>query len=194
MPPRGRKPQSHNVFAFDDSSCPTLGSVLLDTSFVFEALSTNQPRHEASSAFLSQLAADNVKIAFSSILELELAESAYKVAIKERFPNKRRVAMRRDGRALRRATRLCDDLLGNWSQILDFFEWRCVELDSVKPDYLAYMKLGIQSYDAAHLATASGLKLDAVITLDTGFGLAPKVTSCVLTHSSLVRGTRGHRS
>lgn len=168
--------------------------MLLDTSFVLEALSTNQPLHAASETYLAQLAADNVRISFSSILELELAEGAYKIAIKERFSSKKQEKMRRDGRALRRAARLCDDLLDHWSQILDYFEWDCVELDSVKPDFIAYMKHGIQSYDAAHLATASGLGLDAIVTLDTGFGLAPKSTSRILTHSSRARATRKHRN
>lgn len=193
MPARGPRPQHHNVFAFDDPSCPPVQSVLLDTSFVFEALSTNQPRHSAASIYLEQLATGGVKVTFSSILELELAESAYRVAIKERFPGKRGEAMRRDGRALRRAARLCEHLLDAWSEILDYFEWDCVELDIVKPDYIAYMRRGIQSYDAAHLATASGLGLDAIVTLDTGFGLAPKSLARILTHSSLVRNTRRHR-
>jgi len=73
------------------------------TSFVVEALIVSQPLHAAAVNFLVRLATEDVRIRFSSMLELELAETAFQIALKENHPRDWK-RFRHDGRARRRAS------------------------------------------------------------------------------------------
>jgi hypothetical protein len=77
---------------------------------VVDAMLTGQTRHAEAYKYLLFLAVAGTNIFFNRLLELELAEASYKIAIKEQFNNKRARGMRTDGRALRRASRLCSNL------------------------------------------------------------------------------------
>jgi len=82
---------------------------------------TGQPRHTDAYRDLLLLAVADTHIYFNRLLELELAEAAYKIAIKEQFGNKRARDMRTDGRALRRASRLAGRLATAWTGVLSNF-------------------------------------------------------------------------
>jgi hypothetical protein len=77
MRPRGRPHATRNVFAFEGAPSPLPGELLLDTSYVVEALIRRQPQHQAAVDFLVKLAEANVTLRFSEMLELELAETAF---------------------------------------------------------------------------------------------------------------------
>jgi hypothetical protein len=101
--PRGRPPATRQVFSFEAEETPLPAEVLLDTSYVVEALIVSQPLHTAAVNFLVRLATEDVRIRFSSLLELELAETAFQIALKENHPKDWK-RFRHDGRARRRAS------------------------------------------------------------------------------------------
>lgn len=102
----GDPPSCGIVLAFDASPRLLPDVVVLDTSFVVDALLTGQRGHKDANAYLLDPAMAGTRLYFNRLLELELAEAAYKIAMKERFGNRRAAVMRTDGRALRRASRL----------------------------------------------------------------------------------------
>ena len=60
-------------------------------------------------------------IYFSRLLELELAEAAFKIALVEKYGDKAWKRKRSDGRVRRRAGRLSSKLMQSWGEILDTF-------------------------------------------------------------------------
>lgn len=180
--------------AFDTASGTPPDVVVLDTSFVVDALLTGQRRHADASGYLLTLAIADTRVYFNRLLELELAEAAYKIAIKEQFGRKRAVDMRTDGRALRRASRLAERLATEWRGLLDSFSWGIVELDDVAPEVPVLMRRGLASYDAVHAQTAIALGVEHLVTTDTGFGLVAQSDLTIVTHSSLLTVTRRYRT
>ncbi|MHB8245529.1 MAG: hypothetical protein ACYDGN_09275 [Acidimicrobiales bacterium] len=81
----------------------------------------------------------------SRLVELEPAEAAYKIAIKDEFGNKRARKMRTGGRALRRASRLVGRLATVWSGVLNNFSWGVVEPYGVTSDVPTLMRRGLGS-------------------------------------------------
>ena len=154
---------------------------------------TGQPRHQAAYLYLAKLAANGTNIYFNRLLELELAEAAYNIAIREQFGSKRAGDMRRDGRALRRANRLVNNLSTAWSGVLTNFAWGVVELQDVSDNVQPLMRRGLGSYDAVHAATALSLGVKHFVTTDNGFGMVRESDLTILTHSSLLEATRRHR-
>lgn len=168
--------------------------VVLDTSFVVDALLVGQPRHPDAYRYLLLLAVAGTNVYFNRLLELELAEAAYKIAIKEQFGNRRARDMRTDGRALRRASRLVGRLITAWSGVLNTFTWGVVELRDVAPDVPTLMGRGLASYDAVHAQTAISLGVEHLVTTDSGFGMVAESDLTIITHSSLLSATRRHRT
>src|SRR5882724_5823055 len=100
--PRGRPMATRGVFGVEDPTLLLPERVALDTSLVVRGLIETQPLHEACSTFLDRLIATEVVLISSDLLEVELAETAFSIALKERWGRDwwRR---RADGRARRRA-------------------------------------------------------------------------------------------
>ena len=167
---------------------------MLDTSFVVDAMLTGQSRHADAYRYLLMLAIADTHIYFNRLLELELAEAAYKIAIKEQFGNKRARDMRTDGRALRRASRLAGRLSAAWDGVLSNFTWGIVELHEVAAEAPLFMERGLASYDAVHAASAISLGVEHLVTTDSGFGMVKETDLTIVTHSSLLGATRRHRT
>ena len=55
--------------------------VVLDTSFVVNALLPNEPRHLECRSFVPDLALSHSTILYNRLLEIELAEAAVKLAL-----------------------------------------------------------------------------------------------------------------
>lgn len=68
MPP-GRPPKERRVRAFDGPGVQVPAEVVLDTSFVIEALVDRQPLHGPAGAFLTELAAQRSAVYYSLLLE-----------------------------------------------------------------------------------------------------------------------------
>lgn len=147
---------------------------MLDTSFVVEALLPAQPHHVAARSYLSRLAEAGTIVVFNALLETELAEVAYQLALKERHPRNWK-RFRHDGRARRRANRLLNDVLSSWAEVLTAFDHARFDLDDVIGRVPGLMAAhGLASYDAVHAATALEAGVTAIVTTDAGFASLPK--------------------
>jgi predicted nucleic acid-binding protein len=82
---RGRPPLPR-VWSIDDRSIEVPREVVLDTSFVVEALIVSQPLHEPCLGYLLRLVEAETRIVFSHLLEMELYEATFQLALKERHP------------------------------------------------------------------------------------------------------------
>lgn len=191
---RGRPPLPRGVFSFEDTN-PVPNEILLDTSFVLEALLRAQPLHAQCSAYLDRLVEAGPVVGFNRLLELELIETAFKLALVERYGNRGWRRARYDGRARRRAGRLMEEMRDAWATLLRSLNYLRIEVhevaDNAGPLMGAY---GLASYDAIHVATALYAEIAAVVTLDTGFALVPEDSLLVLINSTRVGPCRRNRS
>ncbi|MEX2210688.1 MAG: PIN domain-containing protein [Gaiellaceae bacterium] len=194
MRPRGRPPATRRVFSFEAAETPLPEEVLLDTSYVVEALIVSQPLHAAAVNFLVRLATEDVRIRFSSMLELELAETAFQIALKENHPKDWK-RFRHDGRARRRASRLMTGVEEAWTSVLAYLDYARIDVEDVIEEVPMLMSAyGLASYDAVHAATA--LKTDPVgiVTTDVGFCALPPANTAIFTDSSRVARCRELRA
>jgi len=192
--PRGRPPSTREVFSFEDAATPLPGEVLVDTSYVVEALVVSQPLHAAAVTFLVRLATEDVRVRFSSMLELELAETAFQLALKENHPKDWK-RFRHDGRARRRASRLMTGVEDAWAQVLTYFEHERVDVEDVIGDVPRLMSTyGLASYDAVHAATALRTHPVGIVTTDVGFSALPAPNTAIFTDSSRVSRCREIRA
>jgi predicted nucleic acid-binding protein len=193
LPARGRPPLSRGVWSLEDPMVVVPGRVLVDTSFVVEALIVSQPVHESCLDFLVRLAEAETELVFSRLLELELAETAYQLALKERHPRDWK-RFRADGRARRRATRLLESVRGAWSEVLENVPSLCVEVEDVAEAVPTLMsRYGLASYDAVHVATAIHANVGAIATLDAGFAAVPASVAGLYVDASRVAFCRRRR-
>jgi predicted nucleic acid-binding protein len=131
---------------------------------------------------------------FNRILEIELAEVAFRLAVKERHGNKGWPQKRNDGRVRRRAARLSDSLFKSWNELLDAVPHVRIELHEVAeavPEWMA--KYGLGSMDAAHAITASYAEVDGLVTTDAGFGNVGAKQLRLYVDASRVRSCRRRR-
>lgn len=194
MTARGRPPLARAV---DSLEAPTLVSpdpVFLDTSFVVDALIDTQPHHGACSAFLEGLAESGSTIYFNRLLEMELAETAFRLALKERFGRKKWQRARLDGRARIRASRLLAEVQEAWDRTLAAFSFVRIELHEVVDSVPALMRAyGLQSYDAVHAASALYAGVGTMVTLDAHFAVLPAADITIITSSGRVPVFRQRR-
>ena len=86
MPPTGRPAAERGVYSFEDTLLPP-SELVLDTSFVVDALITSQARQSECRAFLENVALAGSTVIFSRFLEPELWEIAYRIALKRTSPD-----------------------------------------------------------------------------------------------------------
>jgi len=194
VPARGRPPLPRGVLAFDAPEWQPPKMVLLDTSVVAEALITNQPEHSICLAALERLASNGCTVLFSRLLEIELWETAFNLALRERHPRKNLRHVRYDSRVRPRAARLLGQAHQAWEKLLGSLSWSRVEIHDVAPDVPKLMQhYGFQSYDAVHAATLLTNDVTDFVTRDGGFAaLPPDVATLHTTQARLAR-TRARR-
>ena len=194
MRPRGRPPSTRQVFSFETAETTLPAEVLLDTSFVVEALIVSQPLHAAAVNFLVRLATEDVRIRFSSMLELELAETAFQIALKENHPKDWK-RFRHDGRARRRASRLMAGVEEAWTSVLSYVDYVRIDVDDVIDEVPRLMRTyGLASYDAVHAATALRPDPAGIVTTDVGFCALPPASTPIFTDSTRVARCRELRA
>ncbi len=180
MARRGRPPHPRGVYSFDSADVAVPGVVVLDTSFVVNALDADEKHHPAAQQWLSRASAEGALLVFNRLLELELLDVAYKLPLKRQFGGRWRTR-RHDGRSLRRSRRLAAETMGAWADLLDAFDHLVVEVHEVAGRVEAYMSAhALASYDAVHAATAELYGADAVVTADTDFARVPRAVFTVL--------------
>lgn len=185
----GRRPSPRGVHPVE-TALVAPGELVLDTSFVYSALGTLEPDHEACSEFLQRAAVSGTVIWFNELLEVELHEVAWKVALKERWGSKWETH-RADGRARRRAGRLSNGIMAGWRDLRDAFPFVRVDLSEVRGDYPAPMQSwGVGSYDSVHVATAVYADVPSIATRDAGFANVPQRLAQLYAPKSCVRKMR----
>jgi predicted nucleic acid-binding protein len=182
------------VLAFDAPDWQPPKMVLLDTSVVAEALITNQPEHSICLAALERLASNGSTVLFSRLLEIELWETAFNLALRERHPRKNLRHVRYDSRVRPRAARLLGQAHQAWEKLLGSLSWSRVEIHDVAPDVPKLMQqYGFQSYDAVHAATLLTNDVTDFVTRDGGFAALPPAAATLHTTQARLTGTRARR-
>ena len=195
MAGRGRPPQPRGVFAFDAPGWKPPEAVVLDTNVVAEALLSNQPEHTACRAVLRRFAAEGTTVVFSRLLEIELWEVVFNLALRERHPRKNLRHVRYDNRIRPRAARLLRQAHKAWEQdVLGQLAWLRIEIDEVAAAVPQLMQeYGFQSYDAVHAATLLTSGLVDFVTRDGGFAALPPDLATLHTTQTRLASTRARR-
>jgi predicted nucleic acid-binding protein len=183
------------VLAFDDPAWSAPATVLLDTNVAAEALLPNEPEHAACAALMRRLADTGTTVVFSRLLEVELWEVAFNLALRERHPRKNLRHIRYDNRIRPRAARLLHGAETAWESLRDTLDWSCVEMHhvtSIAPELMR--EYGLQSYDAIHASTLIVAGLTDLITRDAGFAvLPPSIATLHTTNARLARARARRR-
>ena len=134
---------------------------------------SGQAAHGECSEALVGLAESGAELVYCSILDMELLDTAYKVALIERYGGRWREA-RPDGRARRRAGRITNTTEKAWREITAAVPTRCVEPAEVADEVPNLMRrYGLRSFDALHVASALWSGVADMYTLDAGFAGVP---------------------
>ena len=138
-----------------------------------EALLSGQTHHRACAEALEHVVELSSRVSYSSLLELELVEAGYQVALRDQY-GKRWKQARSDGRARRRASRIAEEALAAWSELADlgFDRVEASRVADAVPELMYRYALG--SYDAVHAATAFAVGADGMLALDIAFAGIPE--------------------
>jgi predicted nucleic acid-binding protein len=192
--PRGRPPLPRGVFAFDAPDWEPPEAVVLDTNVVAEALLPNEPEHAPCLAVLERLADSGAYVVFNGLLEIELWEAVFNLALRERHPRKSLRHVRYDSRVRPRAARLLAQAHKAWEDLQRPFGWTRVEMHDVAEGVPKLMQeYGLQSYDAVHAATVLDGGLTDFVTRDGGFAILPPALATLHTTQARLAGTRARR-
>jgi predicted nucleic acid-binding protein len=187
-----RRLSERNVYSFEGTLLPP-GELVLETSFVVEALIPTQARHAECRAFLAAIGDARSTAIFNRLLEPELSEASYKIALRELHPKKRLQDVRQDGRARRRANALRGEVQREWDVVLSALDSVLVDLAEVRASVPEMMGHGLTAYDAIHAATATYADVRALVTLDYHFALVPARELQLWVPSSRLRPCRERR-
>jgi predicted nucleic acid-binding protein len=198
--PRGRPALTRGVVPLDSILAAPV--VAIDTSAVVSGLLEDQPAHAEYADFLERASEQSVTLAFCDLLELELAQACFRIAIARRHEGQWRQHLS-DRRSRRPARDLASRVFGRWSLLLDATPHLRVGISDElgaglpSPRLVAFSLMStyaIGSYDAVHAAVA--LLLGApIVTADSGF--ARCATLEMYTHGARVgyaRSLRGGRA
>jgi hypothetical protein len=111
----GRPLASRGVHPINGNLVPP-DEIVLESSFVAEALIPSQRHYEECRTFMSALPVWGTTVYFSELLEPELWEAAYGIAIRELHPKRDKTSARQDGRTRRRATRIQREMERAWDE------------------------------------------------------------------------------
>jgi predicted nucleic acid-binding protein len=195
MAPGGRPPLPRGVFAFDAPGWEPPGAVVLDTNVVADALLPQQPEHLPCLAVMRKLVAAGTSVTFSRHLEIELWETIFNLALRERHPRKDLRRVRYDNRVRPRAARLLAQARQAWEQDLrESLSWTRIEIHEIADQVPGLMQqYGLQSYDAVHAATLLESGITDFLTRDGGFAVLPPGVATLHTTQARVTNTRGRR-
>jgi predicted nucleic acid-binding protein len=165
--------------------------LVLETSFVVDALIPSQVRHSKCEGFLENIGRVRSKVFVNRFLELELWEATYRIALRERHPKKRPPGARSSRAVLRRANALRDEVDTAWHDVLSALERVVVvDLAEVQERVPNLMRHGLTSYDAVHAATAEYADVRPFVTLDYHFAAVPECDLQLWVPASRVRPCR----
>jgi predicted nucleic acid-binding protein len=182
------------VLAFDAPDWQPPKAVVLDTNVVAEALLPNEQEHNPCLALLERLSDRGTAVVFSGLLEIELWEAVFNLALRERHPRKSLRHVRYDNRVRPRAARLLRQAHEAWARTLASLTWSVIEIHEVSDDVPKLMQgYGLQSYDAVHAATLIASGLTDFLTRDGGFAVLPPAVATLHTTQARLPTTRARR-
>jgi predicted nucleic acid-binding protein len=194
VPPTRRLGRTRNVYSFEGALVPP-DQLVLETSFVVEALIPSQARHAECEGFLENIGRARSKVFVNRFLELELWEATYRIALREHHPKKRPQDARSSRAVLRRAKALREEIDTAWHDVLSMLDWVvAVDLAEVQERVPSVMRHGLTSYDAVHAATAEYVDVRSFVTLDYHFAAVPENDLQLWVSASRVRPCRERRS
>lgn len=194
MPGRGRPPATRGVVSFEDTGWRAPDLLLLDTSVLVDALVPTAPSHESCAALFRCLVGSRTTVVYNELLRTELCEALFRLALKERWGGRGWRQQRYDGRARRRASRLLDQGLASFEEVLNAVDSASVGYAVVQGRVPSLMKqYGLASYDAVHVATAVLYGIEDVATLDGDFAAVPEREFTVHTTRSRLSSMRKRR-
>jgi predicted nucleic acid-binding protein len=193
VPPTRRLGRTRNVYSFEGALVPP-DQLVLETSFVVDALIPSQARHAECEGFLENIGRARSKVFVNRFLELELWEATYKIALRERHPKRRPRDARSSRVVLRRAKALCEEVDRTWRDVLSALDRVVVDLAEVQERVPSLMRHGLTSYDAVHAATAEYVDVRPFVTLDYHFAAVPVNDLQLWVSASRVRPCRERRS
>jgi predicted nucleic acid-binding protein len=178
---RGRPPLSRGIQSFEIADWTPPEAILLDTTIVVDALLPAQKNHVACVSFFEAVATAECTLVFNRLLETELCEVLFNIAGREKHGSKWKSA-RYDGRVRRRASRLLDEGLEAWRELLSAVPWSRIELSDVSDVAPGLMgKYGFRSYDAVHAASLFVAEVADIATLDHGFTVLKEADATIHT-------------
>ena len=187
---RGARASTRAVHSIEEQTLLLPDPLALDTSFLVEALIASQRLHEPCRAFVDRIIESGVRVVMNELLEVELAEAVFAIALKERWGRQWR-RHRADGRSRRRARRLLHETSERYASFRSSVHHVSAPVGSVATDAAELMlDYGLASYDAVHAATAIAAGAEAIVTTDTGFALLPPALLSIYTDRSRVGACR----
>jgi len=190
---RGRRPATRGVFALEDPTLIPPDALALDTSFVVEALIETQPLHAVCAGFAERLVEAGTIVVTSELLEVELAEAAFAIALKERWGKQWR-QRRVDGRVRRRGRRLLGEVRSRYELLLSSVPHTSIPVGRIAGAAATLMtEYGLASYDAVHAASAIAAGAGVIVTTDTGFARLPSSLLAMYTDRSRLASSRAKR-
>jgi predicted nucleic acid-binding protein len=186
--PKGRRPLIRGVHSFEDLSTPVPNELLIDTSFALRTIVTTEALHVECQAYVYRILQAGATVWYSEMLEIELAEKAYQLALKETY-GKTWMSARHDGRARRKASRRMLSWLSAWNEMISALPAGRIEISEVSDLVPKLMTLGLASYDAVHAAAAHYMRVSSILTTDSGFAYLPPSTQ-IYTDSTRVNACR----
>lgn len=159
-----------------------------------EALVGSQPLRGPCLDFLLRLAEAGTAIVYSTLLDVELAETAVQLALKERHSRDWK-RFRHDGRAKRRIDRLLREAAEAWQDVAISLGATSVDIGEICDSARRLMsRHGLASYDAVHVATALSCDVRDLVTIDAGFAHVPEEQLTVWVDASRVAACRCRRA
>jgi predicted nucleic acid-binding protein len=193
VPKRGRPPLPRGIVSFEHEDWAPPEALLLDTSVVVEALLPSEANHRACAGLFRRIADSKCTVIFNELLETELCEALFRLALKERHGRNWRAA-RYDGRVRRRAGRLLEAGMAGWQELLGPLPSVRFGLGEVNSDVSELMRRhGLGSYDAVHAASLFRAGIGDIATLDHGFTMLPQSLVSIHTTSARVPTMRRWR-
>lgn len=131
-------------------------------------------------------------IYFNRLLEIELVDVAFRMAVKEKHG--KAAWPSRDRRVCGRAGRLTKQLLASWEELLATVAHLVVEPSEVihaVPDLMG--SFGLRSMDALHVATCEYVSVPVIVTTDVGFADVPEKRLTVYVNDTRVGPCRARR-
>lgn len=203
-PPRQHRPDDRGVRSTTNQQPPPY--LVVDTSAFAAALLGDEPRHLDYAGFLTRCAENQTVLAYSELVELELAEAAIRIEMR-RLHGKKANAHRYDEPSLIHARVFASQLREAFEELLSGFDVIRVHISqsvhaladdgypTSMPLVQAAVRLvertGVGSYDAAH-AVCAAIAAAPLLARDIGFARVPGLT--LITDPSRVAAAREFRA